>query len=149
MATGSTHPISVDLTEGIPASLKEGIRFAGQVGGEAVLLVRPGQDVCAIAATCTHYGGPLAEGIVVNGEIRCPSHHARFSLRTGDCNDAGSQSLERWHAPNKGSAFAVSDGAQWCIGIGPCQQQPRIQNCHERATPTKNRTRRKTATGIA
>jgi len=56
----------------------------GHVDGEPVLLCRQRHDVYAIGATCTHYGGPLAEGLIVGRQIRCPWHHARFDIRTGE-----------------------------------------------------------------
>src|SRR5688500_2053093 len=56
----------------------------GHAGGEALLLARRGDGIVAIGATCTHYGGPLAEGLLVEGTVRCPWHHACFSLRTGE-----------------------------------------------------------------
>lgn len=58
--------------------------IVGHVDGEGVLLTRCEGQVCAIGASCTHYGGPLAEGLRVGDTIRCPWHHARFSLRTGE-----------------------------------------------------------------
>src|SRR5438132_14228585 len=74
-----------DLTAGIPmASLAEGVPLRGHADGAAVIVVRRGDDVYAIGATCSHYGGPLADGLVVDDTVRCPWHHACFSLRTGE-----------------------------------------------------------------
>jgi len=85
MSAGPQSPEVPDFARGVPMdSLADGIPFGGHVDGEAVILVRRGRDVCAIGATCSHYGGPLAEGLVVEDTIRCPWHHACFSLRTGE-----------------------------------------------------------------
>ncbi len=73
-----------DLAQGVALdSLKSGEPLLGHADGEAVVVVRQGDDVFATGATCSHYGGPLAEGLVVDGTIRCPWHHACFDLKTG------------------------------------------------------------------
>ena len=91
-----------DLTNGIPeGDLADGAMLVGQVGDEAVLLARRGQEIFAIGATCTHYGGPLGEGLIVEDTVRCPWHHACFSLRTGEAlaapalNATSSWNIER------------------------------------------------------
>ena len=74
-----------DFGAGVDAStVRDGEPLLGHANGEAVLLVRRGDDFLAIGATCTHYGGPLAEGLIDGDEVRCPWHHACFNLRTGE-----------------------------------------------------------------
>ncbi len=78
-----------DLGRGVKYdALAEGEPLLGHFEGEPVILVRQGNLVLATGATCTHYGGPLADGLVVDGTIRCPWHHARFSLQTGEAEGA-------------------------------------------------------------
>ena len=73
-----------DLEAGIPeGDLAGEAPLLGHARGEPVLLVRRGGEVLAIGATCTHYGGPLAEGLFGGDTVRCPWHHACFDLRTG------------------------------------------------------------------
>jgi NADPH-dependent 2,4-dienoyl-CoA reductase/sulfur reductase-like enzyme/nitrite reductase/ring-hydroxylating ferredoxin subunit len=81
--TGPDLKAGVDLE-----SLAENSPLLGHFEGEAVLLVRQGENIYATGATCTHYNGPLTEGLVVGDTIRCPWHHARFSLRTGEAEAA-------------------------------------------------------------
>ena len=74
-----------DLTLGVAIDmLADGTMLAGHVGADAVLLARRGNEFFAIGATCTHYGGPLAAGLLVGESVRCPWHHACFSLQTGE-----------------------------------------------------------------
>src|SRR4030095_15264909 len=81
---GETKLTGPDLKQGVDnGDLADGGTLLGHAEGESVLLVRREGAVFAIGATCTHYGGPLAEGLVVGGTVRCPWHHACFSLRTG------------------------------------------------------------------
>jgi apoptosis-inducing factor 3 len=85
MGTTGSKPIGPDLSQGIPAAdLLDGHMLVGHVGEEAVLLARRGAELFAIGAICTHYSGPLAEGLMVGDTVRCPWHHACFSLRTGE-----------------------------------------------------------------
>jgi nitrite reductase/ring-hydroxylating ferredoxin subunit len=78
-----------DLKSGVdPGSLAENSPLLGHFEGEAVILVQQGDNIFAIGASCTHYGGPLSEGLVVGETIHCPWHHARFSLRTGEAEAA-------------------------------------------------------------
>jgi len=85
MSAAPSETAGPDLASGISTdSISEGRMLLGHVGEDAVLLARRGNAFFAIGATCSHYSGPLAEGLMVDGTVRCPWHHACFSLRTGE-----------------------------------------------------------------
>ena len=85
MSTDPTPDKGPDLTQGVATeALADGSMLAGHVGEDAVLLARRGLEYFAIGAECSHYHGPLAEGLMVDDTVRCPWHHACFSLRTGE-----------------------------------------------------------------
>src|SRR5215467_3747585 len=85
MAVQTDSDKGSDLARGVSISTfpASGL-LRGHVGEDSVLLARSGEDFFAIGATCTHYSGPLADGVVAGDTVRCPWHHACFSLRTGE-----------------------------------------------------------------
>jgi apoptosis-inducing factor 3 len=66
------------------ANIPDGGMLLGHFEGEGVLLVRKGGAVYAMGAKCTHYGGPLGEGLFDGELLRCPWHHACFRPETGE-----------------------------------------------------------------
>jgi len=87
-----------DFRSGFPLKdLLDGRPVAGKVEDNDVLLVRHGSEVFAVGAFCTHYHGSLADGLVVDDTLRCPLHHACFSLRTGEALRAPAfDSIDCW-----------------------------------------------------
>ncbi len=100
-----------DLAQGIAlADLADGGSLLGHAGGEAVLLVRSGSEIFAVGAHCTHYHGPLAEGVVANDAIRCPWHHAAFDLRTGEAVRAPAfDPIGCWRVEQQGGKVFVKE----------------------------------------
>jgi NADPH-dependent 2,4-dienoyl-CoA reductase/sulfur reductase-like enzyme/nitrite reductase/ring-hydroxylating ferredoxin subunit len=111
MAEDQAKPTGPDLALGVRVSdLPDGAKLAGHVGEEAVVLVCRGADIFAIGAQCTHYSGPLAEGLVVGDTVRCPWHHACFDLRTGEALRAPALSpISTWRVEKRDGTIFVRD----------------------------------------
>ncbi|MGH7638265.1 MAG: FAD-dependent oxidoreductase [Gemmatimonadaceae bacterium] len=100
-----------DLAQGVPLSdLSDGGLLRGHAHGQAVLLARRGSEVFAVADSCTHYGAPLSDGLLVGDTVRCPWHHACFDLRTGTAVKAPAlRALTRWNVERQGDTVRVLD----------------------------------------
>jgi NADPH-dependent 2,4-dienoyl-CoA reductase/sulfur reductase-like enzyme/nitrite reductase/ring-hydroxylating ferredoxin subunit len=85
MEFAMTTEAKPDFKRGFAVSdLAEGSLVAGQVDGEDAVLTRHGEQFFVVGGGCTHYHAALADGLVVGETLRCPLHHACFSLRTGE-----------------------------------------------------------------
>jgi NADPH-dependent 2,4-dienoyl-CoA reductase/sulfur reductase-like enzyme/nitrite reductase/ring-hydroxylating ferredoxin subunit len=110
MAEASSELEGPDFEKGFETEkVADGGMLLGHALGEPVLVARHGDELFAIGATCTHYGGPLAKGLMVDCTVRCPWHHARFALRTGEAiaapalNDVACYKIEK-----RGEQFFVT-----------------------------------------
>jgi NADPH-dependent 2,4-dienoyl-CoA reductase/sulfur reductase-like enzyme/nitrite reductase/ring-hydroxylating ferredoxin subunit len=106
---GTAEASGPDFSAGMKLDdIAEGSTMAGRVGDEAVLLSRFDGELFAVSGTCTHYGGALAEGIDTGESVRCPLHHACFSLRTGEVHRAPAlDPLDRWKVEVEGELAFV------------------------------------------
>ena len=118
-------PTGPELTNGVPlADVPDGGILVGQSAGEPVLLVRRGDEVYAVAAACGHWGAPLADGIVVDCQIRCPWHHAWFDVRSGEAVGPPSpRHIATWEVHRDGDRVRVgkkrAPGVARATGDGP------------------------------
>jgi apoptosis-inducing factor 3 len=108
MTEDQNHP---DFAQGVDeAELMRRGKLAGRLGDAEVLLVQDRGEIFAIGAQCTHYHGPLVDGIVVDGAIRCPWHHACFNLRTGEVLRAPAlDSLRCWTVERRDGKVFLHD----------------------------------------
>jgi NADPH-dependent 2,4-dienoyl-CoA reductase/sulfur reductase-like enzyme/nitrite reductase/ring-hydroxylating ferredoxin subunit len=110
MTEEQSPPSGPDLTNGV--SLAEFVdgKLAGHVGDQEVLLVHSETGIFAIAAHCSHYHGPLSEGLIVRDSIRCPWHHACFDLRSGEALRApATSSLACWRVEQQDGRVFVRE----------------------------------------
>jgi len=124
----ASQPSGPDLEAGIPEnSLADDGMLVGRVGDHSVLLARRGAGVFAIDASCTHYGGPLGEGLLVGETVRCPWHHACFSLRTGEALAAPALApVNCWRVERKDGRLFVREK----VGTQPQRSAPAAAGEH-------------------
>src|SRR5499427_6308330 len=125
-ANGASKP---DFTAGFRfQDLRDGVPVVGRAGDDDVILVRRGDDVLAVGAECTHYHGPLADGLVVGDTVRCPWHHACFSLRTGEALHAPALSpIDCWAVEQRDGKILVRNKRTTSMpspGIASAGQSP-------------------------
>src|SRR5438477_1356149 len=110
MAEESSELEGPDFEKGVETeTVADGEMLLGHAFGEPVLVARRGDDLFGIGATCTHYGGPLAKGLMVDCTVRCPWHHARFDLRTGEAIAAPALTdVSCWKIEKRGQQFFVT-----------------------------------------
>jgi NADPH-dependent 2,4-dienoyl-CoA reductase/sulfur reductase-like enzyme/nitrite reductase/ring-hydroxylating ferredoxin subunit len=109
MSNDDTQPEGPDFRQGVElSSIADGAMLSGHIDGQPALLVRRGETLFAVGAKCTHYGGPLGDGIVIGETIRCPWHHACFDLNSGEVLRAPARDpLPRWRVElSDGIAYA-------------------------------------------
>ena len=75
---------STDVHVANTSDLRDGEMKEVSVGETRVLLARVNDRFHAVSATCPHYGGPLAEGVLCGTRVVCPWHHAAFNIVNGD-----------------------------------------------------------------
>ena len=108
MADQQAPPAGPDLSLGIALTEFNGATLLGHVGDEEILLVRSGSEIFAVEAHCSHYHGPLAEGLVDGESVRCPWHHACFDLRTGEATRAPALNpIAVWKVEHEGARIFV------------------------------------------
>ena len=110
MAEASSELEGPDFEKGYETkNVRDGEMFLGHAFGEPVLVARRGEELFAIGATCTHYGGPLAKGLMVDCTVHCPWHHARFDFRTGEAIAAPAlNSVASYKIEKRGEQFFVT-----------------------------------------
>ena len=107
----TSKPAGPDLRAGIAESeLADGGMLVGHVDDSSVLIARRGAELFAVDSTCTHYGGPLGEGLMVGDTVRCPWHHACFNLRTGEAIAAPAiNPIQCWRVERANGRLYVRD----------------------------------------
>ena len=130
MSTSPSQTTGADLAQGVAIdTVADGAMLVGHVGDDAVLLARRGNEFFAIGATCTHYNGPLAEGLIVDDTVRCPWHHACFSLRTGEALRAPALApVACWSTEQRGGKVFVRE---------PSTRAPHVRVTVSREAPAR------------
>ena len=107
-----------DLKAGIALrELTEGAMVVGMVDGEEAILVRADNALYAVGGLCTHYHARLCDGLLTGATVRCPMHHARFDVRTGEAIGAPAlDALPCWRVETAGDRAVVRERIVAAVG---------------------------------
>jgi nitrite reductase/ring-hydroxylating ferredoxin subunit len=124
MAGAQSKPNGPDFLQGVSIDdIRDGGMVGGVVGDESVLPARCANEFFAIGATCSHYGGPLAEGLIVGDTVRCPWHHACFSLRTGEAVAAPALNpMSCWRVETRDGKVSCATKSSWSKNASPAKR---------------------------
>ncbi|ALA57811.1 FAD-dependent oxidoreductase [Nitrospira moscoviensis] len=113
-------------TEGVALSeLREGAMLLGHFGGEPVLLIRKGNAVHGMGTKCTHYGGPLEQGLFDGTTVRCPWHRACFRPETGKAVHAPAiDPVPCYTAERRGDRVFVTGTKSAAVARAPLEAPP-------------------------
>jgi 3-phenylpropionate/trans-cinnamate dioxygenase ferredoxin subunit len=91
-------------------TLVDGKPFAIEVDGTPVCVVKVGDDVFAVADTCTHSEASLSEGEVTGNKIECWLHGAEFDLKTGKAlTPPATESLKTFNVKRNGNQLTITN----------------------------------------
>jgi nitrite reductase/ring-hydroxylating ferredoxin subunit len=96
--------VRVASTSEIPPDKMKVVQYKGQ----PVCLANASGKYYAIRNTCTHLGGPLAQGKLEGNVVECPWHGSRFDLTTGEVKRGPAQTPELvYEAKVEGTAILI------------------------------------------
>ncbi len=89
--------------------LRDGEMKEVEVGENKVLLIRLKGKFHAVGSVCTHYGGPLAEGVLSGARVYCPWHQSVFNAISGDLEEPpGFDAVPRFEVRVEGDQVIVA-----------------------------------------
>ena len=90
--------------------LVEGKPIAIDLDGVAVCVAKVGDEVFAVADTCTHSEASLSEGEITGTKIECWLHGAEFDLRTGEAlTPPATESLKSFKVKRNGNQLTITN----------------------------------------
>lgn len=88
-------------------SLNKGEMAEINIAGKMVLLLNVNDAFYAVNSSCPHAQGPLADGEIENGTLRCPFHGWEFNVTDGQCLTNTSVCLDTYETVIEGNAVCV------------------------------------------
>lgn len=91
--------------------LPPGTMKAVEMAGETIALANVDGTIYAFGNSCTHVGGPLAEGVLQEGMVVCPWHGSTFNPQTGEpINPPATQNIPTYQVQVEGNEVKVALG---------------------------------------